>query len=120
VIAGLGELALIAENLVLQTGEDKKVSKKVKEEFREVGRVIGAVGRGAVLNPSGGAGAVMTRNGDGSPEGSDGGMGKEEAVFRAVSSIACSISVRHNSVDCNLLGCSSYRQAESSRSEERI
>ncbi|GAA5841119.1 hypothetical protein JCM5353_003658 [Sporobolomyces roseus] len=46
--------------------------------------VIAGLGRGAVLNPSGGAGAITTtRNGDGSPEGSDGGMGKEEAVFRA-------------------------------------
>lgn len=122
VIAGLGELALIAENLVLQSGEDKKVSKKVKEEFREVGRVIGAVGRGAVLNPSGGAGAITTtRNGDGSPEGSDGGMGKEEAVFRAVSFSARILRTLYTQlIEIYSIGCSSTRQAESNRSQTRI
>jgi hypothetical protein len=86
VVAALGELALIAETLVLGRSEgSRKISREVKEEFREIGRTVGAVGRGAVLHPSSSGGANTAKNEDRSPEGSDGGMGKEEAVFRAVS-----------------------------------
>lgn len=86
VVAGLRELALIAETLVLRPEHGTtKVGKEVKEEFREIGRTVGAVGRGAVLHSAAGSGANGARNGDASVEGSDAGMGKEEAVFKAVS-----------------------------------
>ncbi|GAA5990191.1 hypothetical protein JCM5350_001078, partial [Sporobolomyces pararoseus] len=95
VVAGLGELALTAETLVCQQqgggtrqqNGKAKIGKDVREEFREIGRTVGAVGRGAVLHPSTTAAVTdLVKNGDSldaTPEGSDGGMGKEEAVFRA-------------------------------------
>ncbi|GAA6062176.1 hypothetical protein JCM10212_005131 [Sporobolomyces blumeae] len=93
VIAGLYELALVAETFVIGTPESKtnsnsnRVGKAERDEFREIGRTIGAVGRGAVLGPpSGTNGFGRGRGGtldDASPDGSEGGMGKEEAVYRA-------------------------------------
>lgn len=96
VVAGLSELALIAETLIgikdpnqssSSTSTSSKLSKQVIDEFKEIGRTVGAVGRGAVLmNPSSSNGNGNDFNHTMSPEGSDGGMGKEEAVFKAVSS----------------------------------
>jgi len=95
VVAGLSELALIAETLIgikdpnqsSSSTSTSKLSKQVIDEFKEIARTVGAVGRGAVLmNPSSSNGNGNDFNHTMSPEGSDGGMGKEEAVFKAVSS----------------------------------
>ncbi|GAA5933147.1 1-phosphatidylinositol 4-kinase STT4 [Sporobolomyces koalae] len=79
VIAGIGELALIAETLVMsRTAGSETLATEIKSEFREIGRTVGAVGRGAVLNPAGGVKAD-----DAHFDESDEGGNKEDAVFRA-------------------------------------